>query len=88
MIIATAGLQSRFALHRSPNKLDGPFFFLETVYFPSTYFHFKRLQKSSLRPLSGCSYPLSGLSSGVFSGELRNRHGGTCTPSGQSATSG
>ena len=34
---------------------------------PSTHFHFKSLKNNSLRPLSGCSYPFGGLSSGNFS---------------------
>ena len=74
---------------KCPSTGEFLFIFLETVYFPSTYFHFKSLWKNSLRPLSGCSYPLSGLSSEscrpvfsgrlstpVFSGELLNRHRG------------
>lgn len=55
---------------------------------PSTHFHFKSLRNSSLRPLSGCSYPFGGLSSGscrpvfssrlsapVFTGELSSLRG-------------
>ena len=46
---------------------------LETIYFPFMRLYFKSLWKN-LSPLSGCSYPFSGLNSGicrpVFSREL------------------
>ena len=63
------------------------FFFLKLSTFCPLNLHFKSLWKNSLRPLSGCSYLVSGLSTAgqssvfssglstsVFSGELLNGH--------------
>ena len=68
------------------------FFPLETVFTHHIYFYFL-FKKNSLRPLSGCSYPLavhqaSAALPARFQGELLTRPQGTRAPADQSATPG